>query len=604
MSNDTSQELKNIISTLPKSSGVYQYFNKKNEIIYIGKAKNLKSRVSSYFQDQSNIQAKTRILVKQIRDIKFIVTQDESEALLLENSLIKSHQPKFNIRLKDDKSFPWIWIKKEPFPKILLIRNRENKKGVYFGPYTNVKMAKELLELIKDIYPFRSCHLDLSKEKIEQKKHQVCLDYHIKKCLAPCVGYQTEESYEQNVNEVKKILKGKLKEIIQEFEKKQSIFVEKMEFEKAHELQLKINSLQSYKSKSTVISNSEQNIEVYHILSDVDYAYIHFMQIYQGAVIQAYTTEIKKRIEQEDTEILSSMILFFREKFNSNAKEIILPFEIDFPIKGLNYTIPVMGEKKKLLELSYRNIKSHQVHWLSQLQNTDPERHSKRILQTLQKDLEIKDLPTTIECFDNSHIQGKYPVASCVVFRKAKPSKKDYKLFNLDEEDGSNDYAHMREVIYRRYKRLLDEEKDLPQLVVVDGGKGQLSAAYESIKKLNLDAKITVIGIAKRLEEIFKVGDSIPLYLDKNSESLKVLQKLRNEAHRFAINHHRNRRTKNSFKSSLEQIKGVGEKSITNLIKVYGSVAQIKKLSPEEMATQIGIDKAQKVYNHLKSTNN
>ncbi|MEA3318243.1 MAG: excinuclease ABC subunit UvrC [Bacteroidota bacterium] len=590
--------IKSKVKLLPEAPGVYKYFDSANKIIYIGKAKNLKKRVASYFNKNYD-NNKVRILVKQIIDIQYIVVDSESDALLLENNLIKKYQPKYNILLKDDKSFPWIVIKNEPFPRIFSTRTLIKDGSKYFGPYTSGYMVKILLDLIRQLYPLRTCKLNLSADNIRNKKYKTCLEYHIGNCKAPCVGKQSEQDYNKSIEEIKKILKGNIFELLGYLKQLMREYSEKYEFEDAQIVKNKIDILEKYKSKSTVVSPALNNIDVFSIINEENIAYVNFIKLVSGRIVQAYTVEMKKRLNESDKELLNFAIIDLREKFNSNAKEIIVPFEIDENIGDFKVLVPKIGDKKKLLDLSQRNLKYYRYEKHKRAEQKKQKYSSKRILETMKKDLRLSVLPTQIECFDNSNIQGTNPVASCVVFKNAKPSNKEYRHYNIKTVVGPDDFASMQEVVYRRYKRLLDEKKQLPQLIVVDGGKGQLSSAVKSLEKLKILNKIVIIGIAKRLEEIFFPGDPIPIYIDKNSETLKVIQHLRNEAHRFGINFHRDKRSQNFIKSELENINGIGQKTIEVLLTKYKSVEKIKLLKFSELKDIIGLNKAEIVFNYF-----
>lgn len=574
--------------------GVYQYFDKNGKILYVGKAKDLKKRVSSYFT-KTHDNGKTRVLVKKIAEIKHIVVQTEADALLLENNLIKKHQPRYNVLLKDDKSYPWICIKNESFPRVFLTRNVIKDGSEYFGPYTSVKIARALLSLIKELYTIRTCNYHLSKTNIEEDKFKVCLEYHIKNCLGPCEGLQTEANYLIDIKEVRNIIKGNFKSAIKQFEKVMHEFAERAEFEEAQKIKEKLELLQNYQAKSTIVNPSINNVDVFSIVSDESFAYINFLKISHGAIIQSHTLEIKKKLDESDEELLALAIIEIRQLFKSQTKEIYTPFDLDFG-DLIKVTVPKVGDKKRIVEFSERNAKYFRQEQFKQIQIVDPDRHTTRIMQQMQKDLRLKKEPRHIECFDNSNIQGSHPVAACVVFKDGKPSKKDYRHFNIKTVEGPDDFASMEEVVHRRYKRLLDEGSDLPQLIIIDGGKGQLSAAVKSLEILGLKGKIAILGIAKRLEEIYFPNDSVPLYLDKKSETLKIIQRLRNEAHRFGITHHRNKRSKSAIQNELDGIEGIGEKTTLKLLQKFKSIKRIKEAKLEEIVELIGEDKAKKVY--------
>jgi excinuclease ABC subunit C len=583
-----------LLTTLPSSPGVYQFYDSNDKILYVGKAKDLKKRVSSYFSKTHEI-GKTRVLVKKIRDIKHIVVATESDALLLENNLIKKYQPRYNVLLKDDKTYPWICIKNERFPRIFPTRRHIKDGSEYFGPYTSMKTVKTLLELIKSVYPLRTCNYDLSQEKIEAGKYKVCLEYHLGNCKGPCEGFQTQEEYHQEIQDIREIIKGNFKSSLQYFKKQMKTYAEEMRFEEAQQIKEKIDVLENYEVKSTIVNPNINNVDVFSIVSDDLYAYVNFLQISHGSIVRSHTLEIKKKLDEEDQDLLALAIVEIRQRFNSFSRELYVPFEVTAE-PGLKITVPKMGDKKKILELSERNAKYFRQERFKQEKIIDPNRHANRIMAQMQKDLRLSEEPRHIECFDNSNIQGTNPVAACVVFKDGKPSKKDYRHYNIKTVEGPDDFASMEEVVFRRYKRLLNEAEPLPQLIVIDGGKGQLSSALKSLDLLGLRGKIAIIGIAKRLEEIYFPGDSIPLYLDKKSESLKIIQQLRNEAHRFGITFHRNKRSKGAINSELEGIEGIGEKTAQDLLKTFKSVKRIKEASVEDLAKTVGAAKAKKIY--------
>ncbi|MEJ6546098.1 MAG: excinuclease ABC subunit UvrC [Flavobacteriaceae bacterium] len=585
------------LSVLPETPGVYQFYDSSDKILYIGKAKNLKKRVSSYFTLKHEI-AKTRLLVKKIILIKHIVVPTESDALLLENNLIKKYQPRYNILLKDDKTFPWICIKKERFPRVFLTRQLIKDGSEYFGPYTNKRMVKVLLELIKGLYPLRTCNYDLSFEKIQEGRYKSCLEYHLGNCHAPCENLQSETSYIKDIESIRHILKGNLSAAMKHFKVEMDRYASEEAFEMAHKVKEKLEVLAGYQSKSTIVSPKINNVDVFSIVSDQTHAYVNFLELSHGAIIRSHTLEVKKQLEETDTQILELAIVSLRERFKSISKEVIIPFKLLTP-DGIKATIPVLGDKQKLLALSERNARFYRQDKLSQMRIVDPERHSKRILVQIKEDLRLSSLPVHIECFDNSNIQGSNPVAACVVFTNAKPNKKMYRHFHIKTVEGPDDFASMEEVVYRRYKRLKEEGSSLPQLIVIDGGKGQLSAALKALDQLGLRGKIAIVGIAKRLEEIYFPEDPIPLYLDKKSESLKVIQQLRNEAHRFGITFHRNLRSKGAIVSELDGIKGIGEKTATQLLRHFKTVAKIKEANLDALITQVGPAKASILYEHF-----
>nr|WP_297308191.1 excinuclease ABC subunit UvrC [uncultured Flavobacterium sp.] len=588
------------IKTLPDAPGVYQYYDKDDKILYVGKAKNLKKRVSSYF-NKLHDSSKTNVLVKKIVSIKHIVVPTETDALLLENNLIKTLQPRYNVLLKDDKSYPWICVKRERFPRVFSTRRMVKDGSDYFGPYTNGKTVYTLLDLIKELYPLRTCTLDLSVANIKAEKFKVCLEYHIGNCSGPCEGLETEAAYDQKIKAIKDILKGNFKENLKEFRDLMMKLASEMKFEEAQKIKNKIEILENYQAKSTIVNPKISNVDVFTIISDESMAYVNFLQISHGAIIRSHTLELKKKLEETDQELLELAIIELRERFQLLSKEIIVPFEIEIG-EGLHITIPKLGDKKQLLDLSERNAKYYRLDQLKQMKIVDPERHTNRIMAQMKKDLRLRIEPRHIECFDNSNIQGTNPVSACVVFKDGKPSKKEYRHFNIKTVDGPNDFASMEEVVYRRYKRVLEENEPLPQLIVIDGGKGQLSSALKSLGELDLRGKIAIIGIAERLEEIYYPGDSVPLYLDKKSESLKVIQHIRNEAHRFGITFHRDKRSKNAIQSSLTKIPGIGDKTMEKLMLEFKSIKRLKETPESEIAKVIGKSKANKVIEYFRTS--
>ncbi len=585
------------LKTLPDSPGVYQYYDKQDNILYVGKAKNLKKRVGSYFT-KSHENAKTRILVQKIVSIKHIVVTTETDALLLENNLIKKYQPRYNIMLKDDKTYPWICIKKERFPRIFMTRRVIKDGSEYYGPYTNVRTVKVLLDLIRELYPLRTCKYDLSREKIAEKKYKVCLEYHLGNCSGPCEDFQNEDSYNDTIKAIRNIVKGNFKESLNKFHEIMKAFADKMEFEEAQKIKEKLDLLSNYQSKSTIVSPSINNVDVFSIISDESYGYVNFFKIANGSIIQSHTTEIKKKLDETDKRILEMAVVEIRQRFNSISKEVYVPFEIDLGDE-IKVTVPKLGDKKRIVELSERNAKYYRQEQFKQIKISDPDRHVKRIMTQMQKDLRLSEEPRHIECFDNSNIQGTNPVAACVVFKEGKPSKKEYRHYNIKTVEGPDDFASMEEVVFRRYKRLLSENLPLPQLIVIDGGKGQLSSALKSLDLLDLRGKIAIIGIAKRLEEIYYPGDPIPMYLDKRSETLKIVQFLRNEAHRFGITLHRNKRSKSAIQSELEQIPNIGKQTITSLLKKFKSAKRVKMATIEELKELLGDSRAKKIFNYF-----
>lgn len=590
--------MENLIVTLPGKPGVYQFFDKDNRILYVGKAKNIKKRVGSYFT-KTHQTGKVRVLVKKISDIKFIVTETELDALLLENNLIKKYQPRYNIQLKDDKTFPWLCLKNEPFPRLFSTRNVIHDGSDYFGPYASVKMMRTIMDIVKQLYKLRTCSLNLSASNIKKGSYKVCLEYHIGNCKAPCIGSQSEEDYNETIKQIKSIIKGNIGNVIAELTQIMHAKADKMEFEQAQSVKEKIEILEKYKSKSTIVNPRINNVDVLSMVVGEGNSYINYLKIISGAIIQAHTIEVKRKLDETDAEVLTFALLDFRQRFESMSKEVILPFSLEIEIPDVKFTVPQRGDKKQLLELSERNAKHAKIERQKQKDLIDPDRHKKRILAQMKKDLHMAELPVQIECFDNSNIQGEYPVAAMVQFLNVVPNKKAYRHFNIKTVEGPNDYASMEEVVKRRYSRLIAENKSLPQLIIVDGGKGQLSSAVAALKSLGLYGKTTVIGIAKRLEEIYFPNDSVPLYLDKTSETLKVIQRLRDEAHRFGITHHRKRRESGTIKSVLTSIEGIGFSTAQKLLWKFKSVKKVKIADKEELASVIGKSKAIIVYNYF-----
>lgn len=585
------------LKTLPESPGVYQFYDADQRMLYVGKAKNLKKRVGSYFTKKHD-SGKTRVLVRKIRSIRHIVVPTESDALLLENNLIKEHQPRYNVLLRDDKSYPWLCIKNERFPRIFPTRNRIEDGSEYFGPYTSMKTVRALLELIRSVYPLRTCNYDLAAEKIRDGKYKLCLEYHLGNCLGPCEGLQDEASYMRQVDDIRQIIRGNFGSSLQYFRRRMKQLAGETRFEEAQQIKEKVEILENYQSKSTVVHPKITDVDVFSIVSDPTHAYVNYMQIAHGLVVRSHTIEIKKKLEESDEDLLALAIVTLRERFGSDSGEVYLPFEV--PVAGpVRVTVPSRGDKRKIVELSLRNAKFFRQERFRQIRITDPDRHVNRLMEQMKKDLRLSAEPRHIECFDNSNIQGSNPVAACVVFRDGKPSKKEYRHFNIRTVEGPDDFASMTEVVHRRYRRMLDEGESLPQLIVIDGGKGQLSAALKSLDVLGLRGTIAIIGIAKRLEEIYFPKDPIPLYLDKKSETLRVIQQLRNEAHRFGITHHRRKRSKAAISSALEQIDGVGEKTARQLLRKFKSVKRIRAASEAELAAEVGPSKARKIYESL-----
>ena len=596
---EVSDHIKSILKALPEKAGVYQFFEENGSILYVGKAKVLKNRVSSYFNKNKYESIKTKLMVKKIRDIKYSVVETESDALLLEDSLIKKFKPRYNILLKDDKSYSSIVIKNEPFPRVLSTRQILNDGSTYFGPYTSGKSLYSILDLIKELYPLRTCTLNLSKANIQAKKFKVCLEYHLGNCLGPCVGKQREEDYQQGVQHIKRIIKGEYLEAVKNLKKDMLLLASEQKFEQAQQLKERIQTLENFQAKSTIVNTDIDNVEVFSIASDAQSIYANYMHIVRGSIVHVYTAEVVRQLDETDEEVLAFVIRSFRERMKSQAKSALIPFDIHEKIPGLELHVPQRGDKKKLVELSLKNANHFLLEARKRAAFLDPERNTQRILETMKKDLRLPELPVHIECFDNSNIQGTNPVSACVVFKNAKPSKSDYRIFNIQSVVGPDDFASMREAVYRRYARLIQEEQPLPQLLIIDGGKGQLSSAMESLDLLGLRGKIAVIGIAKRLEEIFFPGDSIPIYLDKRSESLKIIQHLRNEAHRYGLSKHRQRRSKGAIHSELENIAGVGKKTIEKLLQHFSSVARIKAATQNEIEQVVGEKIAEKIKNYF-----
>lgn len=583
------------LKTLPESPGVYQYFDKNQRILYVGKAKNLKKRVLSYF-NKNHDSHRIAVMVKKIAEIKHIVVDSEMDALLLENNLIKKLQPRFNVMLRDDKTYPWLCIKNERFPRVFLTRRVIKDGSEYFGPYPSLKAVKILLELIKGLYQLRTCNYDLSAEKIANGKYKKCLEYHIGNCQAPCEDLQSEAEYNAQIEAIRNIVKGNFKDSLNNFKQQMHYYAEAMRFEEAQRIKNKIKALEKYQAKSTVVNPKINNVDVFSIVSDEGYGYINYLQISHGAIIRSHTIELKKKLDETDKELLELGIIEIRQRFKEHSPQIYVPFEVDLG-EETQISVPKLGDKKAIVDLSTRNAKYFRMERFKQMKIVDPDRHTKRLMAQMKEDLRLSEEPKHIECFDNSNIQGTNPVAACVVFKNGKPSKKDYRKFNIKTVEGPDDFASMEEVVYRRYRRLLEEGQDLPQLVIVDGGKGQLSSGVKALERLGLRGKLPIIGIAKRLEELFYPGDQYPLYLDKKSETLKIIQRLRDEAHRFGITFHRQKRSKAAVGTELEQIEGIGEKTAIELLKHFRSVKRIKSATKAELAEVIGPSKAQKIIN-------
>ena len=593
----TDEDFKAIADSVPKEPGVYRFLNPEGTVIYVGKAKNLRNRLSSYFGDKKYQYFKTRTMVRQAHHFEFTIVESEQDALLLENTLIKQIQPRYNVNLKDDKSYTFICIKAERFPRVFLTRRVIRDGSTYFGPYTSKAKVSEILEIVKKIFPLRTCPLLLNPQPIAAKKYKVCLEYHIKNCMGPCEGLETEEAYNARIDQVRNILKGHFRDVIQHLKKQMDAFALDMEFEKAHQIKEKLTLFEDYQARSTVVSQMDRDLDVFSIATDETHAYVNYLKVVQGAIINSYTQELLKNLNEDEHELLAFTIDRLREKFNSLTEEIVVPFKVELVEQGITQTVPQRGEKKELLDLSLKNVKyfllQKQKEKISHTQKQTP---AERILKTLQQDLRMTAIPMHIECFDNSNIQGTNPVASCVVFRNARPAKRDYRHFHVKTVEGPDDFASMREIVERRYKRMMEENQPLPDLVVIDGGKGQLSAAMESIEALGIRERMTVVGIAKKLEEIYFPGDSIPLYIDKKSESLRLIQQIRNEAHRFAITFHRNTRSKAFVNTELKGIKGVGEKTAEKLLKHFGSVKKLKDAAEEDIIKLVGPSVASKLF--------
>lgn len=593
------KHIKLLLKTLPDKPGVYQYFDDEGQILYVGKAKSLKKRVYSYFTKDKFESGRTKVLVSKIADIKTIIVDSELDALLLENNFIKQFQPRFNVMLKDDKSFPWIVIKNEAFPRIFPTRRKINDGSEYFGPYPSVKVMRNLLDTIKQLYPRRTCNLNLTEKNIQAGKFKVCLEYHIKNCKGPCEGLQSEQEYDEMIAEIRQFIKGNLGDLMKALKTRMLEHAAAFEFEKAQAIKERMELIERYRSKSTIVNPLIKDVDVFSIHSDEKTAFVNYLKVIDGCIVQGHTLELKKKLDETPEELLALAIGEMRTQFKSDAKEIIVPLLPDFEDAKININVPQRGDKKQLLDLSERNLWHFIREKQKQVELVDPERHTKRILEQLKKDLRMPVLPEHIECFDNSNIQGAYPVSAMVCFKNAKPSKQDYRHYNVKTVEGPNDFATMEEVILRRYSYLLEQNEPLPQLIVIDGGKGQLSSALLSLEKLGLRGKITIIGIAKRLEEIYFPDDSIPLYIDKKSESLKIIQQLRNEAHRFGITHHRKRREKGTIKTELSDIKGIGDATSADLLRKFKSVKKIKSLSLQELTEAVGLSKAQIVFQHF-----
>lgn len=597
------RKIKTIIRTLPDKPGVYQFLDEKDKVIYIGKAKSLKKRVSSYFSKDTGQSGKTTVMVKKIAGIQHVVVDTELDALLLENNLIKKYQPRYNVNLKDDKSFPWLCIKNERFPRIFSTRHVIHDGSEYYGPYASVKLMNTLLDLIHQLYPLRTCKFSLSEKNIRAKKFKVCLEYHLGNCKGPCEELQAEEDYNEAIAEIREIIKGNISNVVSNLRKLMKQYADLLAFEKAQVVKEKLNMLERYQSKSLVVNPRINNVDVFSIISDQESAYVNYLRIINGAIVQAHTIEMKKKLDETDSELLTLAVADLRQRFESDSQELILPFNLDFNFPAIIVTIPKIGDKKQLLDLSERNAKYYKLEKRKQMELVDPERHTKRILSTMMKDLRLPELPIHIECFDNSNIQGDYPVAAMVCFKNAKPSKADYRHFNINTVAGPNDYASMEEVILRRYKRIVEEQQTLPQLIIIDGGKGQLSSAVGILEKIGLRGKISIIAIAERLEELYFPNDPVPLHIDKKSETLRLIQYMRDEAHRFGITHYRKKHEKGVIKSTLTEIDGIGEGYAKKLLYKFKSVKRIGEASLEELQQAIGKVKGKQVYDFFQKKN-
>jgi excinuclease ABC subunit C len=596
---DYREALKNI----PHKPGVYQYWDSENELIYIGKAKDLRNRVSSYFNKDTQVNGKTRVLVSKIRRITFTIVDTEVDAWLLENSLIKKHQPRYNVMLKDDKTYPWIIIKNENYPRIFWTRKIIRDGSKYLGPYGSISMMHTILDLIRETYPLRTCNLALTPENIDAGKFKVCLEYQLGNCKGPCQNYQTEDDYKHNIEEIKDILNGKTAAVLRAMKAEMDAAAMNLDFELAHRLKRKYDLLENYQSKSTVVNSSITDVDVFSIASEEKYAFVNFLKVMNGAIIQTQTIELKKRLDESDEELLTLAISEFRTRYNSHSKEIIVPFDIDLDDTSIRFTVPKLGEKKKLLDLSFKNVTFFKRDRIDQYEKLNPEVRTERLLTQMMKDLRMNQLPRHIECFDNSNFQGKHPVSAIVVFRDGKPSKKDYRFFNVKTVEGPNDFATMEEAVHRRYRRMLEEGQELPQLVIIDGGKGQLSSAIKSLKLLGIEKELTIIGIAKRLEELFYPGDQYPMYLDKKSETLKIIQQLRDEAHRFGITAHRKKRNKATLVTELDVIAGVGKTTSEKLLKYFKSVKKIREATIEELQEVVNRKQALAIVDYFAKKN-
>lgn len=590
-----------ILKRLPSKPGIYQFFDKEGVMLYVGKAKNLKSRVSSYFNKNKYDSGKTRILAKKVDNIKFLVVETEMDALLLENNLIKENQPKYNILLKDDKSFPSIVIKKERFPRIFPTRQLIKDGSEYFGPYASVKTMHKVLDLIRKLYPIRSCSYNLAEKHVDAGKYKICLEYHIGNCLGPCENRISEAEYDKNVGAIRKIIKGQWDGPLGDLKDAMKLAASELQFEKAADFKSKIDLLQNFQARSTIVNPKIDKVDIFSIVSDNSASYVNYMKVNNGAIIQGQTSVLKRKLGETDEEVLAYAIPELRMRYSSESREIYVPLDLELELEGVKFHTPQRGDKLRLIQLSERNAKFYMLDQQKQQDQVDPEASQNRILQTLKDDLKLKEMPRHIECFDNSNIQGTNPASACVVFKNAKPSKADYRKFTIKTVDGPDDYASMEEVVFRRYRRLQEEDQPFPQLIIIDGGKGQLSASLKALERLGLRGQIAIIGIAKKLEEIYFPGDSLPLYIDKRSESLKLIQQLRNEAHRFSLSHHRDKRSKEALKTELTDIKGVGFRTAQDLLWKFKSVRNIKEATVKELQEAVNLKVAQSVWNHFNS---
>jgi len=600
----TNEQFKDFSPTIPTDPGIYKFIDAGGVILYVGKAKNLRNRLSSYFGDKKYQLAKTKVLVRHAHHIEFTLVETEHDALLLENSLIKKHQPRYNVMLKDEKSpLVYICIKNERFPRVFLTRKPARDGSAYFGPYLQKFRVEQVAELIRKLFQLRTCTLFLSQENIDKQKFKPCLEYHIKNCAAPCVGLETEDAYNRKIEQIKNVLKGNFAAVKNHLKEEMQRFAENMQFEQAQAMKEKLALFEDYQGKSTVVNPAIKDVDVFAIADDEKEAFVNYLKVVNGAIIHTYTLTLTKNLDEDRETLLTFAIQTLREKFNSITREIIVPFEVLLPDKELVITVPKIGDKKKLLELSEKNVQYHLLQKKKQAASaTGKQTHTERILRTLQADLHMEEVPLWIECFDNSNLQGTNPVSSCVVFRNAKPAKRDYRHYNVKTVEGPNDFASMEEVVFRRYKRLLAEGQGLPQLVIIDGGKGQLGAAMKSLRALGLEGKMTVIGIAKRLEEIFFPDDPVPALINKKSESLKLIQQARNEAHRFGITFHRNQRSKNFIKTELTEIPGIGAKTAEKLLQHFGSLTRLREAEVADMEKVVGKAAAGKVREYFSET--